>query len=105
MPQTTQTNANASIRPVSTGSSNAISKSVAAKLTYLSERLPSTFRNYFDITPAGKYLGLSIRCPMCGYNPPNTKTLGLRLSGTGRWRYLAAHMAEKHGGQKRKEAK
>ena len=56
--------------------------------------LPANWQTYFTARRAGKYWGLSVVCPVCKALPDEACDYGLR-----RWRWLAAHMADKHSGK------
>jgi len=70
------------------------SKPIAMALAYLSPMLPGNWQTYFTARRAGKYWGLSVVCPVCKALPDPACDYGLR-----RWRWLAAHMADKHSGK------
>lgn len=84
--QTTST----TTRRTSSGKSRPSSSITPVATAFLSKLLPSGWQRYFDIRKAGKYWGLSIKCPVgeCGKAPPS------HLLGAQRWRWMAAHIAQ-----------
>ena len=79
-----------STSPTSTAKSRRSSNITPIAAEYLTPLLPKGWQAYFDIRKAGKYWGLSIKCPVgdCGKAPPK------ELLGSQRWRWLAAHIAQ-----------
>jgi hypothetical protein len=59
---------------------------------YLGPLLPAGWQRLFKVH-MGCYPGLKVVCPVCQTVPPPACDYGLR-----RWRWLAVHLAEKHGG-------
>lgn len=73
------------------GAPSASSKSTRSPLTYLRPSLPTGWVNYFAWKRTGRYYGLAIACTHCPERPPK------EVKAWNRWRWLAAHIATKHG--------
>jgi hypothetical protein len=62
---------------------------------YLAPRLPQGWHSFFTSRHAGKYYGLSIKCPDCDVVPPK------ELNGYSKWRWLTVHIKTDHENTKR----
>lgn len=64
------------------------SKRTPTAADFLEALLPSGWASYFNTRPAGRYIGLSIVCPICDETPPPTLIYNSR-----KWRWMTVHMA------------
>jgi len=73
------------------------SKSTRTAWDFLRPLLPTGWATYFDARRAGRYWGLSMRCPLCGERPPAELHYGHR-----KWRWLTVHVSSHHKPRLRK---
>ena len=64
------------------------SKYTQKAMAYLQPLLPTGWERYFSARRAGKWWGLSVKCPVCGDLAPPELHYSSR-----KWRWLSVHLA------------